>query len=140
MTTPKETLGGDLVGMEGFEPTQLLVNRFTVCRASPSAPHPHCRDGQYVVEFELVCAAGFEPATPCAQDTCATTALRTEIGGRGRATDFMLIWIIHTPFCFLVGVYLRRVRLTIEPSAYALVAGRGNAPRSIRLMRPFGST
>ena len=41
----KKLWGGVLVGMAGFEPAQRRSNRFTVCRASPTAPHPHCRDG-----------------------------------------------------------------------------------------------
>ena len=44
------------------------------------------------------------------------------------------------PLLFLGAGYLRVVRLRPEPSAYALVAGRGNAPRSVWLMRPSGST
>lgn len=34
---------GLVVGVEGIEPSRLLVNGFTVRRASPSAPHPHER-------------------------------------------------------------------------------------------------
>ena len=71
--------------MDGFEPTKprqqiYSLPRLTFCAASP-------RDGdQYVVRdvlelFELVCAVRFERTTPCAQDTCATTALRTEVVG-----------------------------------------------------------
>ena len=43
----------------------------------------------------LVCAAGFEPATPCAQDTCATTALRTEVVGGVKSRVFMMARSIH---------------------------------------------
>ena len=43
----------------------------------------------------LVCAAGFEPATPCAQDTCATTALRTEVVGGVRSRVFMMARIVN---------------------------------------------
>ena len=63
-----------------FERQIYSLLRHTFCAASP-------RDGdQYVVLdvlelFELVCAVRFERTTPCAQDTCATTALRTEVVG-----------------------------------------------------------
>jgi hypothetical protein len=50
----------------------------------------------------LVCAEGIEPSTSCAQDTRATTALRTEVVGGIRSRVFMMAWSIH-PFCFLAG-------------------------------------
>ena len=91
---PDKNFGG-LSGGDGWIRTNLpcgqqiySLPRLTLCAASP-------RDGdQYGVVFvlvrlKLVCAAGIEPATSCSQDTRATTALRTEIGGRGRDWDFM---------------------------------------------------
>ena len=69
---------GMMVGVEGFEPSRLLVNGFTVRRASPSAPHPHERGCQYdedVVlrqEFELVWVTGIEPAASRSQSACST--------------------------------------------------------------------
>lgn len=74
-----------MVEVKGFEPFHPLRERgYSPLRLSNCAALP-C--GQY----RLVCAAGFEPATPCAQDTCATTALRTEIDGRGLEVD-MAVW------------------------------------------------
>ena len=82
------------------------------------------------------------------------------------AVMYIFLSFLSMTLLFLGGTYLRLGRLTVEPSAYALerivgvepnstqlgrlvshlgltrnlVAGRGNAPRSVRLMRPSGST
>ena len=65
---------------------------FTDRFASLAKYCPLVRGDQY---RELVCAAGFEPATPCAQDTCATTALRTEVVGGVWVRACMMAWSIH---------------------------------------------
>lgn len=91
--------GLKVVGMDGFEPTKpkqqiYSLPRLTFCAASP-------RDGdQYDVVvldrlFELVCAVGFEPTTSCAQDTRATTALRTEVIGGTWSRVFMMSRIVN---------------------------------------------
>ena len=46
------------------------------------------RQGYQTVRV-VVCAAGFEPATPRFQGANSTPELRTEMEGRGRAADFM---------------------------------------------------
>ena len=43
-----------------------------------------------VDEFELVCAAGLEPATSSFQSPCATTALRTEVVGGTLSAVFIM--------------------------------------------------
>lgn len=44
-----------MVGKEGFEPTQPIGNRFTVCCDSPASPFPH--------KSKLAGEAGLEPTT-----------------------------------------------------------------------------
>ena len=51
-----------------------------------------------VDEELLVCAAGIEPATSCAQDTRATTALRTEVVGGVNSRAFIVARSIHEKF------------------------------------------
>ena len=76
-----------LVGHTGIEPVQHIGIGFADRFASLAKYCPLVRGDQY---RELVCAVGIEPTTSCAQDTRATTALRTEIVGGGRSLDFII--------------------------------------------------
>ena len=89
------------MGMEGFEPTQPEVTDLQSAaplqlRRIPVAGMDQYRQlGDVDVEEELlVCAAGIEPATSCAQDTRATTALRTEVVGGVSSRAFMMAQIL----------------------------------------------